>query len=167
MYVYVIYLLLGCMRAYTFGMFKSINWLYFILFPTDFLNIKSFYASISSVQFSCLVMSNSLQPHGLEHVRLSCPSPPPRACSNSCPSSQWCYLTISSSVPLSSAFNLSQHQGLFQWVCFSHHCGQSIGTSASASVFPMNIQDWFHLWLTGLIFLQSFYASIEVINHLL
>ena len=148
MYVYVIYLLLGCMRAYKFGMFKSINWLYFILFPTDFLNIKSFYASISSIQFSCLVMSNSLQPHGLEHVRLSCPSPPPRACSNSCPSSQWCYLTISSSVPLSSAFNLSQHQGLFQWVSFSHQVAKVLELQLQHQSFQWIFRtDFIYDWL--------------------
>ena len=69
--------------------------------------------SISSVQFSHSVISNSLQPHGLQHTRLSCPSPTPRACSNSCPSSQWCHPIISSSViPFSSCLNLSQQQGL-------------------------------------------------------
>ena len=68
-----------------------------------------------SVQFSHLVISDSLRPHGLQHARLPCPSPLPGACSNSCPSSRWCHLTTSFSiVPFS--FNLSQHQGLFQWV---------------------------------------------------
>ena len=62
-------------------------------------------------------MSNSLRPHGLQHARPPCPSPTPRACSNSCPLSQWCHPTISSSVvPFSPTFNLSQHQGLFKWV---------------------------------------------------
>ena len=62
-------------------------------------------------------MSNTLGPHGLQHTRLPCPSATPRDCSNSCPSSQWCHPTISSSVaPSPLAFNLSQHQGLFQWV---------------------------------------------------
>ena len=72
--------------------------------------------------FSHSVMSNSLQPHGLQHTRLPCPSPSPGACSNSCSLSQWCHLTISSSVSLASppAFNLSQHQDLFQWVSSSH-----------------------------------------------
>ena len=69
------------------------------------------------VQFSHSVMSDSLWPHGLQHVRLPCPSPSPRVYSNSCPSSWWCHPIISSSVvPSSSHFNLSQHQGLFQWV---------------------------------------------------
>ena len=75
----------------------------------------------SSVQFSCSVVSNSLQPHGLQHSRPPCPSPAPRAGSNSCPLSQWCHPTISSSVvPSPPAFSLSQHQGLFQWVSSSH-----------------------------------------------
>ena len=73
------------------------------------------------VQFSHSVMSDSLQPHGLQHTRLPCPSPTPGAYSNSCPSSLWCHPTISSSVvPFSSTCNLSQHQGLFQWVSSLH-----------------------------------------------
>ena len=71
------------------------------------------YLSYSSVQFSCSVMSDSLWPHGLQHARLPCPSPTPRTCSNSCPS----HPLLSSSPP---AFNLPQHQGLFQWVGSSH-----------------------------------------------
>ena len=71
----------------------------------------------TSDQFSCSVMSDSLWPRGLQHPRLPCPSPTPGACSNSCPLSQWCHPTISSSVvPFSSWLNLLQHQGLFQWV---------------------------------------------------
>ena len=109
-----------------------------------------------SVQFSHLVVSDSLQPHGLQHARLSCPSLNPRACSNSCPSSQWCHPTISFPViPSTPIFNLSQRQGLFKWVSSSHSGGQSIGVSASESVLPMNIQDWFPLGLTALISLQS------------
>ena len=74
-----------------------------------------------SVQFSYSVMSDSLRPQGLQHVTLPCPSPTPGAYSNSCPLSWWCHPTISSSViPSSPAFNLSQHQGLFQWVSSSH-----------------------------------------------
>ena len=71
----------------------------------------------STVQFSRSVMSSSLQSHGPQHVRFPYSSPTPRACSNSCPSSQWCHPTIASSViPSSPCFNLSQHHGLFQWV---------------------------------------------------
>ena len=65
-------------------------------------------------------MSDSFQPHGLQNSRLPCPSPTPRACSNSCPPSRWCHPTISSSVVPFSAFNLSQHQDLFKWVGSSH-----------------------------------------------
>ena len=82
-------------------------------FQQTFLNI-----SRSSVQFSCSVVSDSLQPHGLPHARLPCPSPAPLACSNLCPLGWWYHQTISSS-PSPPAFNLSQHQGLFQWVSSS------------------------------------------------
>ena len=110
----------------------------------------------SSVQFSCSVMSNSLQPHGLQNARLPCPSPTPRACSNSCPSSWWCHPTISSSViPFSSCLQSFPASESFPMSQFFALGGQSIGVSASASVLPMNIQDWFPLGLTGLISLQS------------
>ena len=80
-----------------------------------------------SVPFSCSVMSDSLQPHGLQHTGLPCPSPNPRACSNSCPSSRWCHPTIWPSViPFSTAFKLSQHQGLFQWVSSSHQVAKAL-----------------------------------------
>ena len=98
-------------------------------------------------------MSNSLWPHGLQHTSLLYPSLSPGVCSDLCPLSQWYDLTISSSATLFSfAFSLSQHQGLFQWVG-SASDGQSVGTSAS--VLPMNIQGWFPLGLTDLIFLQA------------
>ena len=75
----------------------------------------------SSVQFSCSVMSDSLRPHESQHARAPCPSPTPGVYSNSCPSSQWCHLAISSSVvPFSSCPQSLQHQGLFQWVNSSH-----------------------------------------------
>ena len=78
----------------------------------------------------------------LQHARLPCPSPTPRAYSNSCPSRRWCHPTISSSVvPFSSCLQFSQHQGLLQCQFFASS-GQSTGVSASASVLPMNIQDW-------------------------
>ena len=108
-----------------------------------------------SVQFSLSVMSDSLRPHGLQHARLSCPSPTPRAYSNSCPSHQWCHPTISSSViPFSSHLQSFPASGSFPMGQFFASGGQSIGASASASVLPMNIQDWFPLGLTGLISLQ-------------
>ena len=99
-------------------------------------------SSISSVQFSRSVISDSLQPHELQHARPPCPSPTPRVYSNSCPSSRWYHPAISSSVipfsscpqslPASGSFPMNQH---LAWG------GQSIGVSASASVLPKNIQD--------------------------
>ena len=102
----------------------------------------------SSVQ-SNSVMSNSLWTHGLQHVRLPCPSPTHRACSNSCLSTWWCHPTNSSSViPFSSYLQSFLASGSFPVSQFTSG-GQSIRVSASASVLPMNIQDWFPLGLTG------------------
>ena len=110
---------------------------------------------ICKVQFSPSVMSYSLRPHGLQHTRPPCPLPTLRVYSNSCPSSQWCHPTISSSVvPLSSCLQSFPASGSFLRSHFSSG-GQSIGASASASVLPMNIQDWFPLWLTGWISLHA------------
>ena len=96
--------------------------------------------------FSRSVMSDSLRPHGLQHARLPYPSPTPRACSDSCPLSQWCYPTISSSVsPFSSCLQSFPASGSFPMSQFFASGGQSIGASASASVLSMNIQDWFPL----------------------
>ena len=109
------------------------------------------------------VMSGSLQPHGLQHTRLSCPSPSPRACSNSCPLSQWFHPTISSSVlPFSSCLQSfpAFESFLVSWLLTSG--GQSIGASASASVLPMNVQD---LGLTSLISLQSKRLSKSLLQH--
>ena len=93
-----------------------------------------------SVQFSRSVVSNSLWPHGLQHARLPCPSPAPRACSNSCPLSQWCHPTISSSVgPFSSCPQSLPASGSFPLSQFFALADQSIGVSASASVLPMNV----------------------------
>ena len=114
-----------------------------------------------SVQVSCSVVSDSLQPHGLQHARLPCPSLTPGASQTHVhwvrdaiqPSHPW-------SLPSPLAFSLSQHQGLFQWVSSLYQVAkvlESIGQniSASASVLLMNIQDWFPLGWTGWIFLQS------------
>ena len=102
------------------------------------------YAPVLSVQFSSSVMSDSLQLHGLQHTRLPCPSPTPRAYSDSCPLSQWGQPTISSSVnPFSSCLQSFPPSGSFPMNQFFTSGGQSIG--ASASVLPMNIQDWFTL----------------------
>ena len=109
----------------------------------------------SSIQFSHSAVSDSLQPHESQHARSPCPSPTPGVHSNSCLSSWWCHPTISSSVipfsschqslPASESFPMSQ---LFAWG------GQSTGVSASASVLPMNTQDWSPSEWTGLISLQ-------------
>ena len=104
--------------------------------------------------FSFVVFSQScltLWPHGLQHARLLFPSLFPRVCSNSCPWSQWYHPTISPPPP---AFNFSQYWGLFQWVNSSHPVPKVLEL-VSASVFPMNIQGWFPLGLTGLISLLS------------
>ena len=101
-------------------------------------------------------MSDSLWPHGLQHVRYPCPSPSPRARSNSCSLSQWCHPTISSSVvPFSTCPQSFPASGSFPMSWLFTSGGQSIGASASASVLPKNNQGWFPLWLTGWIFLQS------------
>ena len=111
---------------------------------------------VISVQFSRSVMSNSLQPHELQHARPPCPSPTPGVHSNSRPLSRWCHPAISSSVvPFSScpqslpASGSSPMSQLFAWG------GQGIGVSALASVLPMNTQDWSLLEWTGWISLQS------------
>ena len=110
----------------------------------------------SSVQFSRSVMCNSLHPHGMQHARPLCPSPTPRVYSNSCPLSQWCHPNISPSV-ISFSSNLQSFpaSGSFQVSLFFESGGQSTGVSASVSVLPMNIQDWFPWGLPGLISLQS------------
>ena len=109
-----------------------------------------------SVQFSRSVVPDSLWPHGLQHASLPCPSPTPRASSNSCPLSQWCHPTISFSVILfSSCLPSFPALGHFQRSQLFASGGQIIGDSASASVLPMNTQDWFPLGWTGWISLQS------------
>ena len=107
------------------------------------------------LQFNRSVMSNYLWPHGPQHTRLPCPSPTPRTCSNSCPLSQWCHPTTSSSViPFSCPQSFPASGSLPMSHLFTSG-DQSIGAPASASVLPMNIQDWFPLGLTDLISLQS------------
>ena len=107
-------------------------------------------------QFSHSVVSDSLWPHGLQYVRPPCPSPTPGAYSNSCPLSRWCHPTISSSVvPFSSRLQSFPALGSSQMSQLFTSGGQSIGVSASASVLPMNIRDWFPLGWTGWISLQS------------
>ena len=110
---------------------------------------------ISSVQFSCSVVSDSLRSHGPQHARPPCLSPTPGVHSNSCPLSRWCHPTISSSVVPFSCPQSFPASGFFQMSQLLASGGQSIGVSASASVLPMNIQDWFPLGRTGWISLQS------------
>ena len=112
--------------------------------------------NISSVQFSCSAVCDSLRSHGLKYARLPCPSPTPGACSNSCSLNWGCQPTISSSIVLFSSnlqsFPASQS---FPMSHFFASGGQNIGVSASASVLAVNIQDWFPLGWTGWISLQS------------
>ena len=121
----------------------SLRWQNYLTNILNYLSHNSSTGNNLLLLFSCLVMSNSLQPHGLQHTRFPCPSASPRVSSNSCPMSQWCHPTISSSVvpffsclqsfPAPGSFPVSQ---LFAWG------GQSIGVSALASALPMNTQGW-------------------------
>ena len=111
----------------------------------------------SEFQFNSVV-ADSMWPHALQHASLPCPSPIPRACSKSCPSSRWCHPTVSSSVVTFSSCLQSfpaSFPGSFPVSQFFTSGGQIIGASASATVLPVNIQDWFPLGLTGWISLQS------------
>ena len=117
--------------------------------------LSSYVSLFSYLLFHWSVVSDCLWPHGLQHTRLLCPSSP-RACSNSCPLSRWCHPSISSSViPFSSFPQSFPASGYFLMSWLFTSGSQSIGVSVSASVLPMNIQDWFPLRLTGLISLQS------------
>ena len=123
-----------------------------VVWLTSTLQISWF----TSDQFSHSVMSNYLWLCGLQHVRLPCPSPTPRAYLNSHPSNEWCHPTISSSsIPFSFHLQSFPASGSFPTNQFFASGSQSIGVSASTSVLPMNIQDWFPLGLTGLISLLS------------
>ena len=102
--------------------------------------------------FSCSVVSDSLWPHGLQHTRLPCLPLSPSVCSNSCPLSRWCYPTVRFFVlPFPSCLQSFSASGSFPMSRLFASGGQSIAASASASVFPMNIQRWFPLWLTSFI----------------
>ena len=145
----LVFWMLSFKPAFSLSSFTLIKRLFV---PPHFQPLEWYHLS----QFSRSFVSNSLQPHGLQHVRLPCPSTTPRAYSNSCPSSQWCHSTISSSVvPFSSGPPSFPASGSFPVGRFFTSGGQSIGVSASASALPMNIQDWFPLGWTGWISLLS------------
>ena len=109
----------------------------------------------SSVAQSCLTLCDPMD-------RPPCPSPTPGACSNSCPSTRWCHPAISSSVtPFPSCLQSFPASGYFPMSQLFPSGGQSIGTSASSSILPKNVQSWFPLRLTGLISLQSKELSLE------
>ena len=147
-----------CIRWPKYRSFSSVSGL--ISFRIDWLDLLAVQGTLKSllhsVQFSRSVVSDSLWPHELQHARPPCPSPTPGVYPNSCPLSWWCHPAISSSVvpfsscpqflPASGSFPMSQ---LFTWG------GQSIRVSASASVLPMNTQDWSPLGWTDWISLQS------------
>ena len=123
-----------------------------LFFPRHRVYLKIFI----SVQFSHSVVSNSLWSHELQHARPPCPSPTPGVHPNPCPLCWWCHPTISSSVvPFSSCPQSFPASGSFQMSQLFTSGGQSIGVSASASVLPMNTQDWFPLGWTDWISLQS------------
>ena len=122
----------------------------------DGWTITLFMLSSKTVQFSSSVLSNSVQPHGLQHARPPCSSPTPGVYSNSCPLNRWCHPTISSCiVPFSSSLQSFPASGSFQMSQFFASGGQSIGVSAATSVLPKNTQDWSPLGWTGWISLQS------------
>ena len=130
-----------------------------------YLNTIWVWFIFSSVQFSRLVVSDSLRPHGPQQTRPPCPSPTPRVHPNSCPLSWWCHLAISSSlIPFSSCPQSFPASGSFQMSQLFASGGQSIRVSASTSVLPMNIQDWSPLGWTGWISLQSKGLSIVFSN---
>ena len=118
-------------------------------------NTKCWHSEEAEVQFSHSVVSNSLWPHGLQYTRLPCLSPTPGVYSNSCPSHRCCHPTISSSVILFSCLQSFPQSGSFPVSQFFTSGGQIIGVSASASLLPMNIQDWFPLGWTGWIALSK------------
>ena len=133
------------MKLFLGKIWKTISW------KKDSSNIKA-----ALLLFSCSVMSNSLQLQGMQHARLPCPSPSPRVYLYSCPLSQWCHPTISSSViPFSSCPQPFPALESFPGSRLFTSGGQSIGASASASVLPMKIQGLFPFGMTGLISLPS------------
>ena len=127
------------------------------------IRLVIFFAAEDGVQFSCSVMSDSLQRHELQHARPPCPSPTPGVHPNPCPLSQWCHPAISCSVgPFSSCPQSFPASGSFEMSQLFASDGQSIGVSASKSLLPMNTQDWSLGW-TGWISLQ--FKKLSSLQH--
>ena len=146
-----------------------INYFFTCLISLQFEHLECSYHICVTVQFSCLVVSDSVT-HGLQHTRLSCPSPTPGAYLNSCPLTRWCHPAISSSVIPFSCLQSFPASGCFPKSQFFTLGGQSIAVSASASVLPMNSQDWFPLGWSGWISLQCkglsrVFSNTAVQNH--
>ena len=134
---------------------KQAGWQYKATY-SSYIPKKNYVPFSSSVQFSHSVLSDSLRPHGLKHTRLPWPSPTPWAYPNSCPLTPWFHPTVSSSVIfLPSLLQSFPASGSIPMSQFITSGGQRTGVSLSASVLPMNIQDWFPLGWTGWISLQS------------
>ena len=130
------------------GLKENIKYIHWYLFQWVGTRVQDMFCILLLLLFSCQVVSTSLQPHGLQHVRLPCPSPSAGVCPSLCPLHWWCHPTISSSViPFSSCLQSFPASGSFPMSrLFPSGC-QSIGVSASASVLPMSIQGWFLLRL--------------------
>ena len=157
----------GTLQATVHGVSKS--WMWLSMYTHTHTHTHTLIVHL--LLLSCSVMSDYFWPHGLQHARLPCPSPSPGDCLNSCPSSQWCHPTISSSViPSSSCLQSFPASGSFPTSQFFASGGQSIGASASESVLPKNIQDRFSLGWTGWISLPSkgllrVFSNTTVQNH--
>ena len=155
MYLYVIHIFsfVKCLFK-TFPLFRG-----FLIYFRQFFTYSGYEPFVryqfSSVQFSPSVVSDSLRPRELQHAKPPCPTPTTRAHPNSCPLSRWCHQTFSSSVPFSSCLQSFPASRSFPMSQLFTSGGQSIGVAASASVLPVNIQDWFPLGWTSWISLKS------------
>ena len=146
-------------------MLDIVKWFFFIYWGSYL-----FFPLFNSLQFSHSVVSDSLQPYGLQPARPPCPLPTPSIYKNSRPLSQWCHPTISSSiVPFPFCLQSFPASGSFPMNQFFASGGQSIGVSASGSVLPMNTQEWFPLRWTGLILhskgLSRVFSNTTVQKH--
>ena len=144
-------------QCFSIGMVLAFSVIFLCKGPVShFIECLTSLASDIQIQFGHSTVSDSLQPHEPQHAGPPCPSPTPGVYPNQCPLSQWCHPTVSSSVlPFSSCPQSFPASGSFQLSQLFASGGQSIGVSASASVLPMNIQDWFPLGWTGWISLKS------------